>query len=384
MHLSRLVTPISQLTRRTVNPLYPIHRTTNLLDYLSPSIPSARKISITPFTMSSSSSRSQSLPPPKLPPSIRSLSPNPTPKIHLYTAGTPNGYKVSILLEELLLAYPSLASTKLSYDYTSLSIDKLEPKLPDFLKINPNGRIPALVDDNVRVGGDVGHKVFESVSCMLWLVENYDEEGRFWFEDSIERSKGFSWLFFIHGGESSSVYPQNQTIFSMSYLLSFRIRLLHLVLSSCHHLPYLSLGSSYRPFRRSYLLAPSCSFFISPWPNPCWDQNSLLITSLFASCFDAGILPSMTYADTALGIGPMQGQANHFRKKAPEKNPYAIDRYTEETKRLYSVLEDGVNMGKGEWLVGDKYSIVDMSGESPVPPFSHFTSIASRPQSAHV
>lgn len=49
---------------------------------------------------------------------------------------------------------------------------------------------------------------------------------------------------------------------------------------------------------------------------------------------------------------------------APEKIPYGIKRYQDETHRLYSVLEDGLNAGKGEWLVGDKYSIADINGES--------------------
>lgn len=49
---------------------------------------------------------------------------------------------------------------------------------------------------------------------------------------------------------------------------------------------------------------------------------------------------------------------------APEKIPYGIKRYQEETQRLYTVLEDGLNAGKGEWLVGDKYSIADINGES--------------------
>ena len=49
---------------------------------------------------------------------------------------------------------------------------------------------------------------------------------------------------------------------------------------------------------------------------------------------------------------------------APEKIPYGIKRYSDETSRLYSVLEDGLNAGAGEWLVGDKYSIVDINGES--------------------
>lgn len=122
------------------------------------------------------------------------------PKIHLLTKGTPNGYKVSILLEELRSAYPQQA--KLAYDFVNIQFDKNEQKSPDFLAVNPNGRIPALVDDNVQVDGK-GHNVFESVSILLWLVEKYDPDNKFWFSDEILRSKGFSWLFFGHGGEST-------------------------------------------------------------------------------------------------------------------------------------------------------------------------------------
>jgi glutathione S-transferase len=49
---------------------------------------------------------------------------------------------------------------------------------------------------------------------------------------------------------------------------------------------------------------------------------------------------------------------------APEKIPYGIKRYQEETRRLFDVVEDGLKAGKGEYLVGDKYSIVDISSES--------------------
>jgi len=63
------------------------------------------------------------------------------------------------------------------------------------------------------------------------------------------------------------------------------------------------------------------------------------------------------------GIGPMQGQANHFGRYAPEKIPYAINRYLEETKRLYSVLE--IRLKDREYLAGPgkgKYSIADING----------------------
>jgi glutathione S-transferase len=59
------------------------------------------------------------------------------------------------------------------------------------------------------------------------------------------------------------------------------------------------------------------------------------------------------------GVGPMQGQANHFFRYAPEKIEYGIKRYQNETRRLYSVLEERLKNRK--YLVGEKYSIADMS-----------------------
>ena len=65
------------------------------------------------------------------------------------------------------------------------------------------------------------------------------------------------------------------------------------------------------------------------------------------------------------GIGPMQGQANHFYRYAPTKIEYAINRYQTETKRLYQVLEDRLTAqeakGQGLWLVGGKYTIADLA-----------------------
>ncbi|SPC63980.1 probable theta class glutathione s-transferase [Ustilago sp. UG-2017b] len=59
------------------------------------------------------------------------------------------------------------------------------------------------------------------------------------------------------------------------------------------------------------------------------------------------------------GIGPMQGQANHFVRYAPEDIPYGKTRYIDETKRLYSVLDSRLRTHR--WLVGDKYSIADIN-----------------------
>lgn len=63
------------------------------------------------------------------------------------------------------------------------------------------------------------------------------------------------------------------------------------------------------------------------------------------------------------GIGPMQGQANHFVKFAPETIPYGINRYTNETKRLYGVLNEYLqrNEANGPYLVGNHYSVADFA-----------------------
>lgn len=114
-----------------------------------------------------SMSSSTDFPVPFLPPSVKALSSPPTPKIHFYTAGTPNGFKVSILLEELLLAYPDqLKEGTIAYDIYSLKFSNNDQKTERFLQINPNGRIPAIVDDNAG-----GHNVFETSSILIWLVE---------------------------------------------------------------------------------------------------------------------------------------------------------------------------------------------------------------------
>ena len=59
------------------------------------------------------------------------------------------------------------------------------------------------------------------------------------------------------------------------------------------------------------------------------------------------------------GVGPMLGQAHHFRMYAPEKLQYAIDRYTNEARRLYGVIDR--RLGESEWLGGDEYSIADIA-----------------------
>jgi GST-like protein len=102
--------------------------------------------------------------------------------IDLYTAATPNGHKVSIVLEELGLPYKVHA----------LSFDKKEQKSADFLKINPNGRIPAIVD---RANGDFA--VFESGAILIYLAEM---TGKLLPADPKGRSVVLQWLMFQMGG----------------------------------------------------------------------------------------------------------------------------------------------------------------------------------------
>ncbi|KAK3359894.1 glutathione S-transferase [Lasiosphaeria hispida] len=168
--------------------------------------------------------------------------------IHLYTAQTPNGIKVSLLLEEL----------GLPYKVTAISFSKNEQKEPWFLDINPNGRIPALTD-KLADGSPIN--LFESGSILQYLVDRYDPEHK---------------LSYPHG--TREYYEVNSWLF--------------------------------------------------------WQMG---------------------------GLGPMQGQANHFFRYAPEKIPYGITRYQNETRRLYSVMETQLSKSESGFLVGDRLTIADIS-----------------------
>ncbi len=102
--------------------------------------------------------------------------------IDLYTAATPNGHKVSIALEEL----------GLPYTLKVLDLSQGEQKTPDFLAINPNGRIPAIVDHEAG-----GFAVFESGAILIYLAE---KTGRLMPSDVQGRSRVIQWLMFQMGG----------------------------------------------------------------------------------------------------------------------------------------------------------------------------------------
>jgi glutathione S-transferase/GST-like protein len=162
--------------------------------------------------------------------------------IELFTAATPNGWKASITLEELALPYK----------VRRIDFEKREQKEPWYLKLNPNGRIPTIVDHD-----NGGFAVFESGALMIYLAE---KAGKLLPSDVKGRSLVIQWLMFQMGG-----------------------------------------------------------------------------------------------------IGPMMGQANVFFRYAPERIPYAIERYQREVRRLFEVLD--TRLKEHEFLAGD-YSIADIANWS--------------------
>lgn len=102
--------------------------------------------------------------------------------IDLYTAATPNGHKISIALEELALPYALRV----------LDLTKNEQKTPQFLAINPNGRIPAIVDRD-----EDDFAVFESGAILIYLAE---KTGQLMPADAKGRSRVIQWLMFQIGG----------------------------------------------------------------------------------------------------------------------------------------------------------------------------------------
>ena len=104
------------------------------------------------------------------------------PDILLCTAKTMNGWKPLIFLHE----------AEIEYEMAPISFAKKEQKAPDYLKLNPNGRIPTIVDR-----GNDDFAVFESGAILWYLAEKYD---RFLSHDQKERSETLQWLMFQIGG----------------------------------------------------------------------------------------------------------------------------------------------------------------------------------------
>ncbi len=165
--------------------------------------------------------------------------------IDLYYWPTPNGWKLSIMLEEC----------GLPYRLTPVNIGKGEQFTPEFLSVSPNNRMPAIVDHD-PAGGGASVAVFESGACLLYLAE---KTGQFMPSSLRERYAVMQWLMWQMGG-----------------------------------------------------------------------------------------------------LGPMAGQNGHFLLYAPEKIPYAMERYAKEVDRLYGVLDAQLSR-TAAFVAGASYSIADMA-----------------------
>lgn len=106
-------------------------------------------------------------------------------KIQLYSLATPNGQKVSIALEEM----------EIPYEAHTIDIRKGEQFTPEFVKINPNSKIPAIVDPNGPDGKPIS--IMESGAILVYLAE---KSGKFLSSDKRHRSETLQWLFFQMGG----------------------------------------------------------------------------------------------------------------------------------------------------------------------------------------
>jgi GST-like protein len=162
--------------------------------------------------------------------------------IDLYTWTTPNGRKVSIMLEEL----------ELPYRVHAINIGQGDQFRPEFVRISPNSKIPAIVDDDGPDGAPIS--LMESGAILIYLA---DKTGRLMPTSARGRYVALQWLMFQMGG-----------------------------------------------------------------------------------------------------VGPMFGQVHHFLRAAKESVPYAIERYTKETRRLYGVLDERL---KDHEYLADQYSIADIA-----------------------
>jgi GST-like protein len=172
--------------------------------------------------------------------------------IELHYWPTPNGHKVTMFLEE----------AGLEYRIVPVDIGRGEQFRPEFLKIAPNNRMPAIVDDEPADGGEPV-SLFESGAILLYLAE---KTGKFIPADLRGRAEVLQWLFWQMGG-----------------------------------------------------------------------------------------------------LGPMAGQNHHFSQYAPEKLPYAINRYVNETNRLYGVLD--TRLADRPFVAGEAYSIADMASYPWIVPY---------------
>jgi GSH-dependent disulfide-bond oxidoreductase len=131
--------------------------------------------------------------------------------IQLYTWGTPNGKKVSIMLEEV----------GLPYEVHPVNLGKGEQMAPQYLAINPNNKIPAIIDSEGPGGAPL--KLFESGAILMYLAE---KTGKFWPQDIRERYEVIQWLMFQMGGVGP-MFGQANYFFRLSEKVPYAIERYH-------------------------------------------------------------------------------------------------------------------------------------------------------------
>jgi len=110
--------------------------------------------------------------------------------LHLITQNTPNGQATQVMLEELAEKHNTEWTT------TVINISTNEQKKEWFLRLNPNGRIPTLVDNSQSPP----FPVIETSAQILYLIKFFDKDDTFGFKDELERNEALQWMFFWHGG----------------------------------------------------------------------------------------------------------------------------------------------------------------------------------------
>jgi GST-like protein len=131
--------------------------------------------------------------------------------IQLYTWGTPNGKKVSIMLEEV----------GLPYEVHPINLGKGEQMTPEYLAINPNNKIPTIIDSDGPGGQPL--KLFESGAILMYLAE---KTGKFWPQDMRKRYEVIQWLMFQMGGVGP-MFGQANYFFRLAEKVPYAIERFH-------------------------------------------------------------------------------------------------------------------------------------------------------------
>jgi GSH-dependent disulfide-bond oxidoreductase len=131
--------------------------------------------------------------------------------IQLYTWGTPNGKKVSIMLEEV----------GLPYEVHAINLGKGEQMTSEYLAINPNNKIPTIIDSDGPGGQPL--KLFESGAILMYLAE---KTGKLWLEDKRKRYEVIQWLMFQMGGVGP-MFGQANYFFRLTEKVPYAIERFH-------------------------------------------------------------------------------------------------------------------------------------------------------------